>query len=388
MESSRLSSGWAAVSVSCVPSHRTGGKLPRSLWCVLPALLLLLAVTGCEKVPTFQELTGQDSGEETPTAPATSTDGSPAAQNGSGGTSPLARQPVEPPSPEKILEAFHKDSHRATDAQVQKLVEDLGENVEVVDELSLAGSSVSDAGMEWVGKLTGLKSLNLANVSLTPAGYGHLRAIPGLEVLDLTSTSITTPELAFVQDLPELRELHLGHTPINDKAFVHFAGLENLEVLVLDNTSIDGSGFQVFAKRRGFAGLRHISANHTSFGNYGFVHISGWKNLEYLSAVQSGVTDSSLAGLRRCTEMKELNLGYNSISDLGVKQLGGLKKLEKLELHNSSATITDLSFNVIKNMKQLTFLQLNGSSCTERAARLLKEKFIPGATISITAKTI
>ena len=62
--------------------------------------------------------------------------------------------------------------------------------------LYLLGSSISDAGLKGLEKLTGLTTLNLNSTSVTDEGLKSLEKLTGLTRLDLRNTSVTRQGVA------------------------------------------------------------------------------------------------------------------------------------------------------------------------------------------------
>ena len=61
-----------------------------------------------------------------------------------------------------------------------------------LQELSLDGADVTDAGLASLRGLTALQRLNLARTGLTDAGLSHLKKLAGLREIDLRGTQLTS----------------------------------------------------------------------------------------------------------------------------------------------------------------------------------------------------
>ena len=57
--------------------------------------------------------------------------------------------------------------------------------------LNLWGSQLTDAGLEYVGRLKNLRKLDLSDNSITDAGLVHLQGLTQLETLELQGTQVT-----------------------------------------------------------------------------------------------------------------------------------------------------------------------------------------------------
>ena len=78
--------------------------------------------------------------------------------------------------------------------------------------LDLGRTTVTDDGMEVIGKLTNLNRLHLENTSVTDDGLIHLQGLQNLKYLNLYGTSITDAGLLHLNSLKELKSLYLWQT--------------------------------------------------------------------------------------------------------------------------------------------------------------------------------
>lgn len=81
--------------------------------------------------------------------------------------------------------------------------------------LLLENTSVTDAGLESVAKMTGLKLLVLKDTAVTGAGVARLAGLRRLEILSLENTRVTGPGLIPLSGLTPLRELWLKGTRLS-----------------------------------------------------------------------------------------------------------------------------------------------------------------------------
>ncbi len=115
--------------------------------------------------------------------------------------------------------------------------------------LGLSHTSITDAGLEHVAKLTGLQVLWLDGTSITDAGLAHVAKLTtSLQELGLSGTSITDAGLAHVSRLTSLRWLRLNGTSITDAGLEHVANLTRLQELRLEGTSITDAGVAALKK--------------------------------------------------------------------------------------------------------------------------------------------
>ncbi len=99
--------------------------------------------------------------------------------------------------------------------------------------LNLAGTEITDAGVEHLKGLTNLRTLKLNGTEITDAGLVHLKGLTSLESLRLPGTEISDAGLEHLKALTSLEGLWLHDTEITDAGLVHLKGLTSLRGLVL-----------------------------------------------------------------------------------------------------------------------------------------------------------
>lgn len=367
---------------------------------IVVGVALLVSTNGCEKVPTFQELTKQ--GQTTPAVPATPAETAKPAPT----QQPVAPVLVAPvvEDPQKTISDFkNKPSYNRNDQDLAR-IGSLSSGLDAFTDMDLKGSSVTDDGLKHLAKLTNLESISLGNTKVTSAGLMAMVELPKLISMNLTACTVTLPmmetlskleklevlslesgkigdaELPPLVNLPRLKDLNLNYCPISDNGFKVLGMLKHLEILRVAHSPINGSGMQFMKRKKTEVGLRILDAKKTRFGEQGLQFLKGVETLEELDIGQAEVSDRTLAlNLKGVTHLKKLNLGFNVLSDSGTPVLGGIRSLEELSLANTS--ITDKTLFVLKGNKELRILDLNG--CGNISANGVKalNKFLPDLDI-------
>lgn len=97
---------------------------------------------------------------------------------------------------------------------------------------NLYDNSVTDAGLQSIGKLRELRFLNLNNCrGVTDSGLPHLSNLQQLRSLRLSGTSISDLGIPTLKELSKLEVLSLQRTAVTPKGVEPLAGLPNLQVL-------------------------------------------------------------------------------------------------------------------------------------------------------------
>jgi hypothetical protein len=104
------------------------------------------------------------------------------------------------------------------DAELAKL-SPIGANMRWLD---IAGTAVTDAGLQHVASMPNLTRLHLERTHVTDQGIAQLSSLNGLEYLDLYGTEVTDAALEHLQALPKLRQLYLWQTKVTPAAAQSF----------------------------------------------------------------------------------------------------------------------------------------------------------------------
>jgi len=122
---------------------------------------------------------------------------------------------------------------------------DLGYLVGALDNLrflSLAGTRITDDGLEYIRVLKDLQELHLDGTAITNKGLELIKELENVEVLDLKDTTITDDGLTHLKPLRNLKSLYLTRTPISDAGLAHIGMLTGLQTLILWNTQVTDDG--------------------------------------------------------------------------------------------------------------------------------------------------
>ncbi len=119
--------------------------------------------------------------------------------------------PVAENKNQLLVNAINYPAFNDTD---HELLLELGANIA---ELKLGGTRITDATLEHLGQLTGLRQLNLENTAITDKGIAQLKGCDKLWYLNLVSTQVTDEGIKALSDLPELRRVYLYQTKVTSE---------------------------------------------------------------------------------------------------------------------------------------------------------------------------
>jgi uncharacterized membrane protein/YHS domain-containing protein len=107
--------------------------------------------------------------------------------------------------------------------------------------LNLAGTDVTDKGLEAIAAMPNLQRLRLERTKVTDAGMAHVSKLAKLDYLNLYGTEITDAGLKPLESLGSLKQIYLWRTKVDPAAAKAFAEA------MTDQAKIDGMKKQIAA---------------------------------------------------------------------------------------------------------------------------------------------
>lgn len=226
--------------------------------------------------------------------------------------------------------------------------------------ISLQGVAVGDAGLEHVGKLTGLNTISILGTEITDAGLKNLKGLKDLRSLQLWNAEIDGSGLEHLTELPALAVLNLSNTPLEDAALKHVMEMSALASLNLSNTKIGDAGLEHLEKLRS---LKILDLSGTSITDAGLEHLSTMTNLSSLNLSGTPIHGEGLAHLSKLNQLSSLNLRKTAVSDDNLEFLADLAGLRMLSLDETG--ITDEGLRHLRGLTELYWLTLSGTKITD-----------------------
>jgi outer membrane protein assembly factor BamB len=265
------------------------------------------------------------------------------------------------------------DSHLSSQGVLLVDIVDLLKDLPGPLVVSLAGTQVSDAGLQPLERLS-VVGLNLELCGrVTNAGLERLRPMERLRVLVLAGTRVTHVGLQSLVANTSLLALDLELCDgITDDACETLGAMRQLKSLVLKKT-----GFEPHC-----------------ITDVGLRHLQDLSHLEMLNLYGNQVTDSGLTHLQKLNRLRELNLSLLPITDAGLTHLESLHALERLELLYSEGfsgpTLTNAGMEFLEPLTNLTALNLTGARLSDagldRLRALNKLKTLQLVRTQVTAE--
>jgi Leucine-rich repeat (LRR) protein len=242
---------------------------------------------------------------------------------------------------------------------------------------------VSDVGLAALAKLPSLKNVEIDGKSISEKGLALLATMASLEELYIDNTDRMDAILAGLPKLPRIKTLTLG-TGLTDEGLLRLRDMPSLCDLTIGPTAITAKGLDALAQLPSLKRLTVYQLNLASVDDWAVLgRLSSLEELS-LKYVRSPVTDACVTHLAGLQSLKELRLdaivmvrpgesaSRTDITDEGLSQIAGFKKLETLSL--SGARITDEGLRQLAGLSSLTWLDVQCTPVTEEGLRRLQKK--------------
>jgi Leucine-rich repeat (LRR) protein len=210
-----------------------------------------------------------------------------------------------------------------------------------LESLDLAFTLITDAGVEQLRGLKGVKRLNLQSAELlTDTAISHIRGWSGLRSLNLRGTDITDTSMEHIGSLAALTSLDVSYTQITNNGMEFLATLNQLEELSVGGNKVSGPGLHILKSLPRLSRLNLSGAQKRNSGTWATALAEG--DMDIIGTLTSSgtqVTSEGLAALKPLRELKRLKLWKaRRINDAAVPHLIAHSRLELLDLAESGIT--------------------------------------------------
>jgi serine/threonine protein kinase/Leucine-rich repeat (LRR) protein len=285
-----------------------------------------------------------------------------------------------------------------TPLTVKKLA-DLPSEAVFITGIDLSNSAVNDDSLKKLAAATDVNELSLANTRITDAGLAQLRKLDRLTRLDLSQTSVKGPGLDQLQGASELINLNLAGTPLTDQGIGRLLRFERLRNLNLSNTATTDVGLANLQDLKPLEtlDLRGTGVSAETFENLRRAHRDArilWDGTDRERAVAQRLiekgatlavvdnqgktlrnirTSSGLPMGRFTVQQADLSTGNGYTAD-DLKQLVNLGGLESLSLVNFPLTPDDLV--TVRSLRTLRQLELAAHRLDEEVLESLRRELL------------
>ena len=277
-----------------------------------------------------------------------------------------------------------------------------------LQKLILDGTPVTDEGMKALQRVPSLQSLSMNGTRISAGGLASLAALPGLKRMELMGCDLTQADFAAIGRLPALESLVLNRVlelndagleliceartlkslqmnecvGLTDKGLISLAKIPQLQELSLNKSVITGVGLGAAASKGGLKSLKVLAVAAVPISLPGAKAINSLKTLESLDiGYIPGMNDlffvEFVEGLKH---LKSLNIeGSKGVFGAGfAKFKATTNSLETLAAKD--AGLTDQGLAQLKGHKKLKFIDLTNTPVTVIAVQQFK-KLVPNCEI-------
>ena len=224
--------------------------------------------------------------------------------------------------------------------------------------LDLSKTAVTDAGLMELAGLQNLSSLDLSGTAVANAELNALTKLPNLTTLDLRGSKVTTHGLRGLAGLPKLTALLPAHQVSDEMLRV----LREVNLLhALKNASAGKDKRPTNAEE-----ILTLDLAGTTVTDVGLKELAGLRNLTTLSLYGIQVTDK---GLRVLDDLGLLHALQNAG---GLDGKRPTKADEVVSLYLSNTRLTDTGLKGLERFKNLTELELHATEVTDDGLKQLR----------------
>ena len=147
-----------------------------------------------------------------------------------------------------------------------------------------------------------------------------------------------------------------------DSLLQHVGRLRGLEYLSLIDTPVTDEGL---ANLRDLTSLKILLLQGTKVRGPGLAHLKRMRDLEVLMLPNAPISDEEIAHLAGLTKLKRLRFSGKALTNAGLAHFGSMLQLEELRLWQTRIT----TLEPIRRLTQLRFLDLFGSAIDDEGLK-------------------
>lgn len=243
-----------------------------------------------------------------------------------------------------------------------------------LEELAVAGTSISDEGVKAIAQLFSLRRLDLSETLVTDEAMVSLSRLPHLQELILKWNSITGDRLDALTSCHSLRVLSLAKTyrigggrkppPLNLEWEL------DIKALMEESRERNAQGeLFFFGANPAPRGRPHSAASDLSWYEFDLRGLPSLPHLERLDLAGLHFRDQqALNRVSHCPALQELDLRDTNIDHNGIAAIHGAASLHTLYL--SRTGIDDSMLRCLTLLPSLRFVSLKGSKVTKHGLQL------------------
>lgn len=244
----------------------------------------------------------------------------------------------------KNLKTLHLESTDVSEADLTYL-----EPFKSLEWLSLHDEGrITDVAAEHLARLKSLRHLDV-HFNITDKGVASLASLPHLEMFTLNGDGITDASAECIASMKSLKSLSFEACPITDVTLQAVADLTKLVDLTVSQTRVSGDGFSY---------LRHLPKLSRLMVNFDPAE----------EQMPVGQPRPHLREIGKLAQVRDLAIWGRSLLGSDLKDLAGLNSVEHLQL---TMPVDDEGASALAHLKRLRGLRTNAGILTDLGLRHL-----------------
>ena len=258
--------------------------------------------------------------------------------------------------------------------------------------VSLDKTAVSDADMQVIGKLRGVRTLSLNDTSVSDETLKHVSAWHELNYLGLSGTRVTGEGLRHIERMQSLDTLVLEKSNVDDRGIKSLAKLRRLESLSLDGTTVTSATIAPLSTLP----LVTLGLQQTAVDDAAIGHLCRMKKLDWLMLNSSRISGEGLLKVQDALPDCQVDGDLVDLSSLGGTTeppegyWGRLVTGRLIPLHDegrlklidlSTTTFADRDLRHLEGLTRLEMIDLRETKVTEAGVESLRQS-LPGCKIA------
>lgn len=221
-------------------------------------------------------------------------------------------------------------------------------------------SYLGDVGVETLSKLKKLQYLDLSKCSLSGTALEHLSGLKDLKTLNFTNNRVSAQGITALAKGTSIQELNLNDCDqMDDKVAEQIGTMVNLKKLEIEGARLSETGWEHLSH---LDQLQYLDVNHMKeqLRDNSLKQLLKLKQLKTLLANFSFIgSGNQVRQLKALTNLETLALNYNDLEDEVVKALVSLSQLKDLSLQDNS--MTEVGAGYLSKMTHLDRLDVSGN---------------------------
>jgi hypothetical protein len=245
--------------------------------------------------------------------------------------------------------------------------------------LSLGEYTVTDEVLGYAGQVKGLKEFNYTKSikdfghtksAVTQEGFlKFLNGVESLEQLTLGGDYVDDAGMQRIGQMKELKRFWTDSKNVTTAGWVHLAGLTKMQDLFLSNANFGDDDMRAVVSMKD---LKYLGLNKTKITDKGMPSLARLTKLHYLGLYGTQITDEGMAALKGMTELEDLNVCMTDVTAKGLALVSNKDRMVMMGAGKGEMTAKQLD-ELMQMYPRTHFFDPSGYWTDERIKAAMKE---------------